>query len=97
VTPAPEHTATVLATWYCKTGVSRCTVGYPASCLCAAISPDLSFLTGRYIEVCRGSDCIRVHVIDCDCAATHGIDLYAAAFERLAPLSAGRIEVVLRF
>lgn len=85
------------ATWYCLPGVSRCTAGWGSSCLCAAISPDLSgrFRVGSVITVTRGSHRIRVRIVDCDCAARQGIDLYAAAFRRLAGLSVGEITVRL--
>jgi hypothetical protein len=86
----------ITATWYCRAGVSRCTAGYSPSCLCAAISPDLAYLRGRHVDVCAGGRCVRVLVVDCDCAAHRGIDLYAAAFEGLAPLSRGRITVTIR-
>lgn len=88
----------VAATWYCLAGVSRCTVGHPdvgGDQLYAAISPDLSYMRGRLVQVCRAGSCIRVRVIDCNCQAVHAIDLYSDAFKHLAPLSAGRIWVTL--
>jgi hypothetical protein len=83
------------ATWYCEPGVSRCTSGYPADCLCAAISPDLAYLRGKLLDVCSSGRCIRVRVVDCNCAAHKAIDLYAAAFRRLAPLETGVLWVLV--
>jgi hypothetical protein len=80
------------ATWYCNPPVSRCTAGHPSSCLCAAISPDLASWTGHLVRVCSRA-CVTVRVVDCNCQSRHGIDLYAAAFRRLAPLSAGALTV----
>lgn len=105
--PAPARTTTpgrpslrLSATYYCRAGVSRCTRGYPdrrgVADLFAAISPDLRYLRGRQVSVCRpGGSCVSVRIIDCNCAATRAIDLYADAFARLAPLSLGRISVVV--
>ena len=85
----------VRATWYCGNG-SPCTRGYPAGGMYAAISPDLSYLRGRVVRVCTTiSRCVDVRLIDCNCASSHAIDLYAAAFRRLAPLSAGVLSVRL--
>jgi hypothetical protein len=36
-----------------------------------------------------------VKIIDCNCSARRSIDLYADAFRRIAPLSAGRIKVTI--
>jgi hypothetical protein len=65
--------------------------------LYAAISPDLDFLRGRTISVCYGASCVVVEVRDCNCQATRAVDLYADAFEQLAPLSAGRLRVTIRW
>lgn len=86
----------VHGSWYCLSGVSRCTRNHPDG-LYAAISPDLAYLRGRTITVLYGSRSVRVTVIDCNCQATYAIDLYASAYERLAPLSSGRITVSLRW
>lgn len=89
------------ATWYCLPGRSRCTRGWGSSCLCAAISPDLAgrFRVGSFVRVAYGSRVIRVRIVDCDCAARQGIDLYAAAFSGRdglrVPLSRGQITVRL--
>lgn len=81
------------ATWYCLPGVSRCTIHHSGG-LYAAISPDLRWL-GRRLRVCTEYKCIVVKVIDCNCQAKKGIDLYSDAFRLLAPLSDGRIRVTL--
>lgn len=92
-TPAPVSTAKASATWYCLPGVSRCTVGHRGG-MYAAISPDLTWL-GDQVSVCTDDMCIVVTVIDCNCQTTKGIDLYADAFRKLAPLGVGRIPVTL--
>lgn len=94
----------VVATWYCNTDaqrgpLSRCARGHPdarGEDLYAAISPDLTHLRGRVVLVCvRGSVCVSVRVVDCDCRARHSIDLYADAFEALGPLGRGRLTVTV--
>ena len=53
---------------------------------------------GRRVTVCRGSDCVRVTLIDwCACAGDRVIDLYGDAFRRLASLSTGTIPVTVRW
>lgn len=84
----------VLATWYCLKGVSRCTRGYPGGYY-AAISQDLRFLRGREVLVTYGDRSVRVTVIDCLCSRAGGIDLYGDAFRQLAPLSTGKLRVTL--
>lgn len=92
--PSPEPLVSYAsATWYCLPGVSRCTVGHSGG-LYAAISPDLRWLGGR-LRVCSDDSCVVVFVIDCNCQAVRGIDLYADAFSVLAPLSVGRMTVTL--
>ena len=63
--------------------------------LYAAISPDLWRLYGQRVRVCYRTRCVTVKIIDCNCQAHRAIDLYADAFRKLAPLSAGRIQVTL--
>ena len=92
--PGVVSEGTIRATWYCSPPKSRCTRGYPSG-LYAAISPDLSFLRGHRVEVCAGA-CVTVLIVDCDCATTQGIDLYAEAFAKLAPLSRGVLTVTWR-
>ena len=86
----------VRATWYCLAGRSRCTRGVPASCLCAAISPDLRRWAGSSLLVSYGGRSVRVRIVDCLCSRMGGIDLYASAFRRLAPLSVGVLRVQIR-
>lgn len=82
------------ATWYCKPGISQCTKRHPAGGLYAAISPDLDYLRGVDVLVHYQGRSVRVAIIDCNCGATHAIDLYADAFEQLAPLNRGRLKGV---
>jgi rare lipoprotein A (peptidoglycan hydrolase) len=86
---------TGVASWYCKSGVSRCTRGYPSG-MYAAIRKDLLYLRGKTVKVCStiSGTCIHVRIIDCNCGTNANlIDLYSTAFRALAPLSAGRISV----
>jgi len=99
-TPAPRptssktsHKVTGTATWYCLPGVSRCPRNRSGG-LYAAISPDLGSLRGKHVTVCYRSSCVVVKIIDCNCQATKSIDLFADAFVKLAPLSAGRLRGV---
>lgn len=83
------------ASWYCLSGVSRCTRGH-GSGMYAAIRRDLLFLRGKTINVCAGKDCIRVTIIDCNCGSgANLIDLYSTAFRKLAPLSQGGVKVTI--
>ena len=53
---------------------------------------------GRVVTVCRGSDCIRVTLIDwCSCKGDRVIDLYGDAFRRLGSLSSGVLRVSVRW
>lgn len=85
------------ATWYCKTGTSRCASGYPGG-MYAAAGPGLRIGSwrGRAVRVCGGGSCISVRLIDwCACGNGHLIDLYSDAFRRLAPLSSGAVHVTV--
>ena len=86
----------VRATWYCEAGRSPCTRGYPPDCFCAAISPDLAWMTGKLVKVWFGSKYVIVRIVDCNCETERGIDLYASAFKQLEPnLSVGVLTVKL--
>lgn len=96
--------AGIRGTFYCNASppgpISICTRGYPDGAgedLYAAISPDLKYLTGRSIKVIYRGASVRVRVIDCNCQAHRAIDLYADAFDNLAPLSVGELEVDIEY
>lgn len=94
--PVTRHSTTGVASWYCGHG-SRCTRGHPSG-LYAAIRRDLLSLRGRFVTVSSGGRSVRVQIIDCNCGShANLIDLYSDAFERLAPLSKGRIKVTIRW
>ena len=88
-----SHKTTVTATWYCLPGTSRCPRGRSGG-LYAAISPDLASLRGKRVRACYRGSCVVVKIIDCNCQAHGSIDLFADAFQQLAPLSAGRLRGV---
>ena len=97
-TPKPvalktSHKTTVTATWYCLPGTSRCPRTVQDG-LYAAISPDMASLRGRRVKVCWQGSCVTVKIIDCLCSRLHGIDLFADAFVKLAPLSKGSLRGV---
>lgn len=85
----------IRATWYCDPPRSRCTVGFNPAGMYAAISPDLRAWTGRTVRVRYAGRSVDVRIVDCNCQAEHAIDLFAAAFRRLAALSVGEITVTL--
>lgn len=92
-----RHSIAGQASWYCKTGVSICTRNHPGG-FYAAIRRDLLFLRGKRIKVCDSNNCITVTIIDCNCGPRANlIDLYSDAYRRLAPLSTGRINVVIKW
>jgi len=87
------------ATWYCKTGVSACHNAYPGGYYAAA-GPALRVgnWRGRVVRVCGSGSCVNVQLVDwCACGGSHIIDLYSDAFQRLAPLNAGAVQVTVRW
>jgi hypothetical protein len=94
--PAAEDPLEGEATWYCLAGVSRCTTGFAEGGLFAAVSEDFGIEPGSRVEVCSGEACVIVRVIDTCSGCDRIVDLYAAAFARLAPLGTGRVPVRLR-
>ncbi len=86
-----------IATHYVLTGLPNCGYSPPADGLFVALpAPEYAGAAdcGGYLEVSGPNGSVRVKVIDqCpECAAGH-IDLSETAFARLAPLSAGLINV----
>jgi rare lipoprotein A (peptidoglycan hydrolase) len=92
--PAPRrtgHSVSGPASWYCKTGTSACTHGYPGG-MYAAAGPALRVgaWRGRVVQVCGAGGCISVRLIDwCGCPNGRVMDLYSDAYRRLSPLSTG--------
>lgn len=82
----------VSLTWYCLSGVSRCTRGFPGGHYAAA-SPDLLALgwRGKSVRVCWSGNCTTVRIVDCNCQASRSIDLYSLPFSELADLGRGRL------
>lgn len=83
-----------VASWYC------CTRGFDAGDLVAAAGPALrvGHWRGRVVTVSANGRSIRVRLVDwCGCPGRRVIDLQPAAFARLAPLSRGLVDVVVRW
>jgi hypothetical protein len=95
---APSRSITGSASWYCRPGRSACTRHYPAAgqyaAACAPLRRALGRAwRGRWVTVSRGARSIRVRLIDSCSSSSHAIDLYASAFDDLAPLWHGVIRV----
>jgi expansin len=90
------------ATYYVTRGIGNCSYpSRPADGLFVALPPSeyaRAAGCGGYLEVSGPDGSVLVKVVDqCPgCAAGH-IDLSATAFARLAPLSAGRIDVTYAY
>lgn len=83
------------ATWYCSE-TSACTRGYGPSDMVAAIDPTLGIPKNERVTVTSGGRSVTVTIVDvCLCKGARLIDLTSGAFRRLAPLSAGVIDVTL--
>lgn len=94
-TPRPRTSRSVsgTATWLCG---KRCTIGYPPGSMVAAAGSELQVgnWRGRWVTVTSGGNAVRVRLVDsCLCRGNRIIDLYVAAFSRLAPTSRGVIPV----
>jgi hypothetical protein len=92
-----SHSVRGIATWFCKTGVSTCTHGYPGGMYAAAGGPlRVGNWRGRHVKVCTSSRCITVKLIDwCACGNGHIIDLYSDAFNRLGSTNQGGLSVTV--
>jgi rare lipoprotein A (peptidoglycan hydrolase) len=83
------------ATWYCSS-TSACTHGYGPSDMVGAIDPTLGIDKGSIVTVTHDGTTIAVRIVDvCACPGDRLIDLTSGAFSRLAPLSAGVIDIEL--
>lgn len=83
------------ATWFCGGG-SRCTRGYDAYDLIAAVDPGLGIPRGTLLTVTHGSRSVLVRAVDvCACSGRRIVDLSRLAFSRLASPSAGVIAVTI--
>lgn len=80
-----------VATWYAY--VPGGAAAGPA--LRAALGP---LWRGRTVSVCAGSACVVVKLSDwCQCYGTRVVDLDAASFAQLAPLSRGVLTVTVQW
>jgi rare lipoprotein A (peptidoglycan hydrolase) len=92
--PNPSHSVNGRAAWYCNNG-SGCPAGYSGG-LYAAAGPALRVgnWRGRIVTVCGNGNCVNVKLVDwCACGGARVIDLFGAAYGRLAPLSTGTVAV----
>lgn len=94
---ATSNSVKGVASWYCKSGVSRCHYKYSGG-MYAAVKRSMLYLRGSKVNVCTPDNCIVVTVIDCNCGPNANvIDLYADAFQKLAPLSDGTVKVTVKW
>lgn len=99
--PGPYASVSGTSTWYCEPGRSRCTRGYGPECLCAAAGSELRAALGpdwrgRIVTVTAGTRSVAVTLVDtCLCRGERILDLYAAAFRALGPLSRGVMAVTV--
>lgn len=100
-TPTPGRAAPSVrvrgkATWYCGAG-SRCPRGHAPGELVAAIDrKDTPWDKGDVVTVTYRGRSVTVRIVDvCACKGSRVIDLSAAAFRALAPLSRGVITVTV--
>jgi hypothetical protein len=92
--PNPSHSVNGRAAWYCNNG-SGCPAGYSGG-LYAAAGPALRVgnWRGRVVTVCGNGNCVNVKLVDwCACGGARVIDLFGAAYSRLAPLGTGTVAV----
>jgi expansin (peptidoglycan-binding protein) len=90
-----------IATHYVLSGAGNCDYpAAPANDLFVALSPaeyDGAAACGEYLQVTGPDGSVTVEVIDqCPPCQTGHIDLSEAAFERIAPLAAGEVDVTYR-
>jgi hypothetical protein len=92
--PNPSHSASGRAAWYCNNG-SGCPAGYSGGLYAAAgAALRVGNWRGRVVTVCGNGNCINVKLVDwCACGGARIIDLFGAAYGRLAPLSTGTLAV----
>jgi hypothetical protein len=94
-----QHRVLGRATWFCRPGYSSCTSGYPGGLYAAAGSElRIGRWRGRHVNVCSGSRCVVVQLIDwCACGGSRVIDLYSDAFRQIGSLSQGTLAVTVRW
>jgi|SoiMethySBSTD1v2_1073268.scaffolds.fasta_scaffold73246_4 rare lipoprotein A (RlpA)-like double-psi beta-barrel protein len=92
--PNPSHSASGRAAWYCNNG-SGCPAGYSGGLYAAAgAALRVGNWRGRVVTVCGNGNCVNVKLVDwCACGGARIIDLFGAAYGRLAPLSTGTVAV----
>ena len=93
----PSRSISGIGSWYCSPPRSPCTRGVPASTLAAAAGPALRVgaWRGRVVTVEANGRSVRVRLVDWCACPGRLVDLYAAAFARLAPLSRGVVTVTV--
>jgi rare lipoprotein A (peptidoglycan hydrolase) len=94
--PNPSHSVNGRAAWYCNNG-SGCPAGYSGGLYAAAgAALRVGNWRGRTVTVCGNGNCVNVTLVDwCACGGARVIDLFGAAYGRLAPLSTGTVAVTV--
>ena len=88
------------ASYYCSPAHPICHYRYPVGSMVAAACGRLRNAIGpkwrgRFVTVTAGSRAVRVQLVDWCGSSSKTIDLYAAPFQRLAPLSRGVVKVTV--
>ncbi|TDL15730.1 hypothetical protein BD410DRAFT_832470 [Rickenella mellea] len=83
------------ATWFNPSGVGACGVSENGGEHIAAVSPAFRNLCGALLAVTGNGKCTVAVITDvCPGCGEFNLDLSPAAFQDLAPLSTGKVEIV---
>lgn len=98
---SPGRVLAGIASWYCLSKRSPCTVGYGPDQLVAAAGPALRAALGpgwrgTAVTVTARGVSVRVQLIDWMGNPAALLDLYAGVFRELAPLGVGLVDVEVR-
>jgi hypothetical protein len=78
------HRVIGVATWYCESGVSVCTRGFPASGAYGAAGPALRAALGNWRGRTVYVNGVPVKLIDwCACSGAHVVDVYHSTWLRI--------------
>lgn len=94
VVRAAGHRLAGIASWYCRSGYSRCSSGFEAGGAYAAAGPALRAALGNWRGRLVYVNGVPTRLIDwCACPGGRLLDLYGSLFARLSSLSAGLLRV----